>query len=180
MTNLLTRAGFEIRHAIHHQQAMNEIFKDPPAYRSESTLRRIRQAAEELVDYLLFVEETPLPNPVAGASGFAEWFAKQGPRDGRGRSLRQFDLTTRIFRYPLSYMIYSPAFDQLPGPLHAAAVERLRALLDGEVTGAPYAHLTPAVRADLRSILAATKPQLFAAGGGPARSTDGGPEPRTR
>ena len=180
MTNLLTRAGFEIRHAIHHQRAMNEIFHDPPAYRSESTLRRIRQAAEELVSYLLFVEETPLPNAVVGASGFAEWFAQQGPRDGRGRSLRQFDLKTRIFRYPLSYMIYSPAFDQLPGPLHAAAVERLRAVLDGEVTDPAYAHLTPSVRADLRAILAATKPELFAAGGGPARSTGGGPEPRTR
>jgi hypothetical protein len=113
---------------------------------------------------MLFVEETPLPNAVVGASGFAEWFARQGPRDGRGRSLRQFDLKTRIFRYPLSYMIYSPAFDQLPGPLHAAAVERLRAVLDGEVTGPAYAHLTPSVRTDLRAILAATKPQLFAAG----------------
>jgi hypothetical protein len=161
MTNLLTRAGFEIRHAIHHQNAMNEIFNDPAGFRSESTLRRIRQAAEEVVDYMFFVEETPLPNPVSGSSGFAETFAKQGPCDPRGRSLRQFDLKTRIFRYPLSYMIYSEAFDQLPAPLHAAAVERLQAVLNGEVTGKQYAHLTPKVRAEIRSILQATKPQLF-------------------
>ena len=161
MTNLLTRAGFEIRHALHHQDAMNEIFKDPAGYRSESTLRRIRQAAEELVDYLLFVEETPLPNPISGSSRFTETFAAQGPRDPRGRSLRQFDLRTRIFRYPLSYMIYNEAFNQLPLPLRDSAVERLRSILDGRVAEPQHRHLTPTVRRDLLNILAATKPDLF-------------------
>jgi hypothetical protein len=100
---------------------------------------------------------------VAGSSGFAETFAKQGPCDPRGRSLRQFDLKTRIFRYPLSYMIYNEAFDQLPAPLHAAVVERLQAVLNGEVTGKQYAHLTPQVRKEIRSILESTKPQVLAA-----------------
>lgn len=81
VTNLLTQPGFEIRHALHHQDVMNETFKDPVGYRSESTLRRIRQAVEELVDYLLFVEETPLPKPFRGSSRFTETFAAQGPRD---------------------------------------------------------------------------------------------------
>ncbi len=162
MTNLLTRAGFEIRHALHHQDAMNEIFKDPADYRSESTLRRIRQAAEELVDYMVFVEEMPLPSPITGSSRFTETFAAQGPRDRQGRSLRQFDLRTRIFRYPLSYMIYGDAFNQLPLPLRESAVERLRSILDGRVAEPQYRHLTPTVRRDLLNILAATKPELFA------------------
>ena len=162
MTNLLTRAGFEIRHALHHQDAMNEIFKDPAGYRSESTLRRIRQAAEELIDYMVFVEETPLPNPIIGSSRFTETFAAQGPRDRHGRSLRQFDLRTRIFRYPLSYMIYNPAFDVLPVPLREAAVERLRGILEGRIVEPQYRHLTPSLRRDVLGILAATKPELFA------------------
>ena len=61
----------------------------------------------ELVDYLLFIDEAPLPGPVHGTSGFAEKFAAQGPRDSHGRSLRELDLRTRLFRYPCSYMIYS-------------------------------------------------------------------------
>ena len=66
------------------------------------------------MDYLLFIDEAPLPGPVHGTSGFAEKFAAKGPFDRRGRSLRQLDLRTRLLRYPCSYMIYSQAFDSLP------------------------------------------------------------------
>ncbi len=44
-------------------------------------------AAVEIVDYLLFVDEAPLPGPIRGDSGFAAAFEAQGPRDRRGRSL---------------------------------------------------------------------------------------------
>ena len=111
---------------------------------------------------MLFVEESPLPNPIKGSSRFSETFAAQGPRDRQGRSLRQFDLQTRIFRYPLSYMVYSPSFDQLPGPLRVAAVERLRSILEGQISDPQYRHLTSVVRRDILSILTATKPDLFA------------------
>ncbi len=68
----------------------------------------------ELVNYLLFADEPPLPNPVEGTSGFSQKFTALGPRDSKGRSLRDLDLKTRLMRYPCSYMIYSPAFDGLP------------------------------------------------------------------
>jgi hypothetical protein len=89
MTNLITRVNFEVRHALHHQKTMNGIFGDPASTRSDSTRRRIREAAAELVDYLLFVEEAPLREAVRGSSGFAELFAKKGP-------LREFDLNTLV------------------------------------------------------------------------------------
>ncbi len=38
------------------------------------------------------------------------------PAIPRGRSLRDFDLHTRIFKYPCSYLIYSEAFDAIPEP----------------------------------------------------------------
>ena len=63
---------------------------------------------------MLFLDEAPLTGPVKGNAGYAEWFAAQGPRDGKGRSLRDFDLTRRLFKYPCSYLIYSEAFDALP------------------------------------------------------------------
>ena len=45
---------------------------------------------------------------------FHPTFPQRGPRDRKGRSLRDFDFKTRLFRYPLSYMIYSAQFDALP------------------------------------------------------------------
>ena len=61
----------------------------------------------ELVDYLLFVDEAPFPGPIQGSSGFAGKFSGAGPRDHLGRSLRDFDLQRRLMRYPCSYMIYT-------------------------------------------------------------------------
>src|ERR1043166_7700548 len=56
-------------------------------------------------------------------------FSKRGPRDSKGRSLRDFDLNTRVFRYPLSYMIYTSAFDEMPERVKAYVYGRLVELL---------------------------------------------------
>ena len=58
-------------------------------------------AAAEVVDYLLFVDETPLPEKITGTSGFAQKFSADGPADRKGRSLRQLDLSTRLLTYPV-------------------------------------------------------------------------------
>src|SRR5258705_13425809 len=100
MMNLLTRVGWEVRLASGR----------PPADRASL----FSGMANELVDYLLFVDEVPLPSPVQSTSTFAEAFAARGPADHRGRSLRQLDLERRLLRDPCSYMIYSAAFDALP------------------------------------------------------------------
>jgi hypothetical protein len=88
-------------------------------------------ALDDLADYMTFADEVPLPGPVNGDSGFTADFAKRGPRDNQGRSLRAFDLRTRLFRYPLSYMIYSSAFDTLKpdikNKLYQHLYERLKA-----------------------------------------------------
>ena len=133
-TNLITRAGWE--------------------YRIGST--QVQQAVDELVDYLLFVGEAPLPHPVNGSSKFAEVFAAQGPRDSAGRSLRDLDLKTRLMRYPLSYMIYSPGFAGLPAQVKAMARARLDAVLSGKDAHRKYAHLTAPTRFAIQQILADT------------------------
>ncbi|MDB5733495.1 MAG: hypothetical protein JWN16_132 [Alphaproteobacteria bacterium] len=71
------------------------------------------KAMDELVAYMTFLDEAPLPAPVKGTSGFTESFPRAGPRDAKGRSLRDFDLQQRLFRYPLSYMVYSTSFASL-------------------------------------------------------------------
>jgi len=89
-----------------------------------------------LADGLLFTDEAPLPGPIRGSSGFAEKFSSAGPRDHKGRSLREFDLDHRLMRYPCSYMIYTEAFDALPARTKEAVYRRLWQTLSGEVTGA--------------------------------------------
>jgi hypothetical protein len=81
---------------------------------------------EALVRYMLFVDEAPLREPIQGVSSFTKTFPEHGPRDPQGRSLRDFDLETRLFRYPLSYMIYSRAFDALPDAVRTRIYHRLR------------------------------------------------------
>jgi hypothetical protein len=89
----------------------------------------IERDVRDLVDYLVFAEEAPLSAPVQGVSAFTRTFPAQGPRDRHGRSLRDFDLQTRLFRYHLSYMIYSDLFDTLPAPLRNSVYARLREVL---------------------------------------------------
>lgn len=53
------------------------------------------------------------------------------PKDLQGRSLRQFVLQTRLFRYTCSYLIYSDAFDAPPGMLKERIYHRLWDALTG-------------------------------------------------
>ncbi len=87
---------------------------------------------EDLVSYMLFSKEAKLTEPIEGVSTFTKTFSQIGPRDKRGRSLRDFDLQKRLFRYPLSYMIYSPSFDALPENVRARIYARLYEILSGK------------------------------------------------
>ncbi len=137
MTNLLTRLGWQSRIAAHDGAKAGGL---PP---------QVRETAHELVDYMLFVDEAPLPSPVRGASAFTKEFPSKGPRDSKGRSLRDLDLTRRLLRYPCSYMIYTEAFDALPAAAKAVVYERLWAILSGNVTDGEYSKLRPAIAAPL-------------------------------
>lgn len=148
MANLITRVGWEVRCALYDKMPQQQF----------ATL--LRQSAEELVDYLLFIDEAPLPGPVHTSGAFAETFAAQGPRDSRGRSLRDLDLRTRLFRYPCSYMIYSPAFESLPAPAKHAIYTRMWQILSGQTHDPRYARLSRTDRAAIVEILRATKPDL--------------------
>jgi hypothetical protein len=118
---------------------------------------RIAEAAATLADYLLFVDEAPITDgPIVGSSGFAETFVAQGQKDGKGRSLRELDLKTRLQKYPLSYMIHSPQFQALPDAPKNLVMGRINDVLAGKIGGPKYSHLTPEVRTAIREILQAT------------------------
>lgn len=160
MTNLITRANWETRKALHDRNTMVEALGELTPETAASTARRIKSACEPLLEYLLFTDEAALTAPVKGTSGFAEMFAKQGPFDARGRSLRQFDLERRLFRYPCSYLIYSEAFDGLPAEARDYIYRRLWDVLNGKDASASFAQLSAADRQAVREILLATKKGL--------------------
>jgi hypothetical protein len=156
VTNLLTRLGWEARIAA----------SGVPADKAATLPPHVRDLARDLVDYLLFVDEAPLPSPVRGSSAFAQEFSSKGPRDSSGRSLRALDLVQRLFRYPCSFMMYTDAFDALPAAAKNVVYERMWEVLSGKETGKAYARLSPADRRAIVEILRETKkglPEYFRA-----------------
>ena len=160
MHNAIAAANYETRQALHQSYQMNELLERPKDHISESAQRRISASADRVLNYLLMTDEFQLTDRVSGASGFASDFAARGVRDSRGRSLRDFDLQTRLFKYPCSYLIYSPAFDALPKEVRDQVVSRLFAILEGSDDSPKYAHLTPKVRREILEILVETKPEF--------------------
>jgi hypothetical protein len=160
MTNLITRVGYEARMAESSSQAINKALGEPVDKLSESAVRRINNASEELVEYMLFSGEAAITEPIRGTSGFSESFAKGAPRDSKGRSLRDLDLTSRIFRYPCSYMIYSEAFDNMPPLARERILRRVWEVLKGKDVSPAFKHLSSTDRQNIFDILTATKKDL--------------------
>ena len=158
MHNRLTLANFSVRRAL-FEQAEREKEK-PQKGPSAEMERQIRNACEPVVRHLLFVDETRLIDAVKGTTPFAKEFAELGPRDVKGRSLRDFDLERRLFKFPCSYMIYSEMFDTLPDVALDYIYRRLWDILDGRPGGMAFDHLSEGDRLAIREILRATKPTL--------------------
>jgi hypothetical protein len=132
---------------------------DPEGARAPSaaTLARVEAAVEPLLETLLFVDQIDYAAPVSGLPEFTAQFASRAVRDAQGRSLRDLDLETRLFKYPLSYTIYSPSFDALPDAAKTAVYRRLAAILRGADGSGTFAGIAAADRAAIIEILAATK-----------------------
>jgi hypothetical protein len=146
MANLITRVGWEARLAA--------------AAPSKDASLRVVEGARDLVDYLLNVYEAPFAGPMQGSSGFAARFAAEGPRDTKGRSLRELDLRRRMFKYPCSYMIYTEAFTSLPAAAKDAVYSRMWEVLSGRDKHPRYNVLTAADRQAIIEILRDTKKDL--------------------
>ncbi len=147
IVNLLTRLGWETRIAIQEGKL-------------EESRERLDFVVGEVVSYMLFANEARILEPIAGVSTFAETFPERGPRDKQGRSLRDFDLKTRLFRHPLSYMIYSPVFDALPEIAKRQVYRRIYDVLTGNDASAEFKRLTTEDRREILEIVRETKAGL--------------------
>jgi NnrS protein len=158
--NRIARANYLTRLAIRDSDAMNEALGEPKGHRSESALRRIKSACEPLVEYLLFAKEAKLTGRIEGTSDFAKEYASRGPRDSKGRSLRDLDLTRRLLKHPCSPVIYGDAFDALPPEANQYVYRRLLEVLTGKDTSETFAHLSTTDRRTILEILRDTKEAL--------------------
>ena len=155
MHNTMTKADFTVRKWLYERAA------DAVSEEAEQEWPiQLAQIAKEVVDQMLYCDEAPLTSEVKGSADFADEFSSRGPVDRSGRSLRQFDLQTRMFKYPCSYLIYSDAFDSLQTPLRDEIDRQLHAVLTGENQAPEYAHLDATTRSEILSILLATKPSF--------------------
>jgi hypothetical protein len=150
MNNLMTRIGWDARIAL----------REGKGTLAPATRERINSEIEEMVGYMLFVDEEPLKEPVQGVSTFTKTFAERGPKDAKDRSLRDFDLRKRLFRYPLSYLIYSAAFDGMPEVVREQVYSRLYEVLTGQDKSKAFAGISPVDRQAVLEIVRATEPNL--------------------
>ncbi|MBT8487389.1 MAG: hypothetical protein KJO65_01050 [Gemmatimonadetes bacterium] len=134
----------------------------------ESTRARIDYAAQSLIRGMLFYRAAPI-GQVEGTSSFTSDFVERGPFDPSGRSLRDFSLDGQLFEYPLSFLIYSDAWDALPTIVKEAAYRQMLEVLSGE-DDPDFPLLDHQARSDILEILEATKPDFaaFVRGGAPA------------
>jgi len=165
MHNLITLTNYKTRLALYSQATQNKnagVSADAPL--SDRVRQQFERPAEQLLRYMLFANEAPLPisdgEQIAGTSSFAKEFAARGIRDAKGRSLRDFDLKTRTFRYPCSYLIYTESFGSLPEPAKGYIYHRLLEILTGQDQSPDFAKLSEEDRRAILEILLATKPGL--------------------
>jgi hypothetical protein len=152
--NLITRLSYESQIAIYEKQ----IPADTQDIRLDQVPPSLRNAIEALVRAMFFSGEQPYAGRVHGTSDFAKTFAQDGPRDRKGRSLRDLDLNRRLFRYPLSYLVYTEAFDALPESTRELVYQRFREILTDTDSNRIYAHLSQDDRQAIFEILQDTKP----------------------
>lgn len=164
MHNRLVEGALRTRKWLHYQQALQRelgqaILTEPTG----TALRVVQSEAQRIVEHLLFVGEVPLPEGGVQGSGRFEIAFRQNRRaDASGRSLKDFDLRTRLFAHRCSYLIYSESFNALPSALKTEVYRRLNSILTTEAVSKPFDHLTTEERLAIREILVATKPDFTA------------------
>ena len=141
--NLMSRLNWEARVAASEER--------------EAAPANVRRLATELADYLLFAGEAPAPVELTPRPGFAARLERTTPKDRQGRSFGQLLLTSRMFRYPCSYMVYSEAFDGLPPAVKTAVYTRMIGTLSEIDATAPRLLVSAEDRRAILEILRDTK-----------------------
>jgi hypothetical protein len=162
MQNTLTRAGINCRRMLTYQQNLQRDFKEEVTEELtyDSVKRVFASSAKDVVDDLLFKDEAPLPEGLAGSAAFQNAFQAAARRGNDGGSLREFQLQGHLFKNRCSYLIYSESFLALPAALKRRVYERMAHALHPAKPDPQYAYLDADERARISRILKQTHPEL--------------------
>lgn len=164
MHNRLCRGNLRARRWMLYQNELRSALGRPPTEVPTGTaLRVVLGEAEDIVSHLLFQGEIRLPaGGVRGDETFQEAFRSNRKMDSKGRSFKDFDLTTHLFKYRCSYMVHSDAFRALIPPLKAEVIRQLSAALDPDSRSGSrtFGYLSRSEKSEIREILAGTLPDF--------------------
>jgi len=160
MHNVITRTNFETLISIRDAKIVNKMLERKSAFRSPSIKNRLNSSADRLLKSLLYCDEAKLTATITGTSGYQQEFQARGVKDKQGRSLRDFDLNTRMFKYPCSYLIHSEAYTKLPDEVQIIIYQKLWDILTSKNKDEKFAHLSKADRKAILEIIAQTKKNL--------------------
>jgi hypothetical protein len=153
-----------IQHQITVQNTMTQAawdYRQLLAEQGEVSAEKVAELAQPVVDVLFMKDQAALGDQIQGLSGFTEYFQSRGPFDNNGRSLRDLDLSSRVFKYPLSYLIYTDAFAAMPEALHSYIVQTIQSVLTADADTAEYPHLDSQTRAVILDIVNTTDSGFF-------------------
>jgi len=140
-----------------HADAINAPSWDALPADAQQVLRRM---LDDLVKRMLFVGAAEYKDQISGSKDYSDWFEAQGPKDDQGRSLRDFDLKTKLFKHSVSFLIYSSDFNTLPPYAKDYVYRQIADVLEGHTHDETYAFIPDQERKATLQILADTKPDF--------------------
>jgi hypothetical protein len=117
----------------------------------------LASACEPLVEALLGVGEAPLKEPIKGMGTFQREYESGGIKDAKGRSLRELDLKTRLYKHRLNPMILSESFSALNPVAKKQVLARLAEIAEGTYASERFSFLKESDRTALKDVLSSFK-----------------------
>ena len=152
--NAILAAGFNTRQVMHRNRVLAQFLDHAPDEFTETTQSVLDHQADALLKALLFSGEFELEGfGIEGSEAFQEAFQKNARRSQKGKSLKDFQLLSRLFKYRCSYMIYSSSFAKLPQRFKDIVFEKLKHVLVSETPPEDFQHLSKGERERIHQIL---------------------------
>lgn len=156
--NQITYIKFKAPAVLKRREMLHELEAQSWAELSETAQRALTRMLDRLVQQLVFIDAVDYQSAISGNADYIEQFMARGPVDAEGRSLREFDLRSRLMRYPLSYLVYTTDFNTLPVYVMDYVFEQIDAYLSGRIDFDGRSQYTLAERQSALEILTATHP----------------------
>lgn len=156
--NVLTKANHTALRAMYMQTNLRKELGEPEEKNPVGTARRIiDHSADDIVEALFFKDEAALPDGgIEGDESFQTAFSARAARASDGRSLKDMQLNTRLFKYRCSYMVHSITFQHLTPPLKETVIARMKQILSGTDSSGQFDYLSESERRHIWCILTDT------------------------